>query len=184
MYGNHLRESTKKLQDDLRQTMRKYSCEKTNLLIELFRPESHTIFLGGVFGTKFFCGICELIVGSFRIPSFDLFEFSSGIVIFVSKVLDATRHDITRLSTRSNSKKKVHFAEKHSVSEFIGQKDIMVQKNSWSGETKSLPPLSSNDSYSVDSIKAYSALPPIPWRNNDLDPDEVMREFSIYFRFF
>jgi hypothetical protein len=74
----------------------------------------------------------------------------------------------------------VHFAEKHSVSEFIGQKDIMVQKNSWSRETKSLPPLSSNDNYSVDSIKAYSVLPPIPWRNNDLDPDEVMRATQEY----
>lgn len=266
MYGNHLRESTKKLQDDLRQTMRKYSCEKTNLLKQLssLRYEMGDMKLGSSSSSmtsglssqrsnfsqsRYYLapnlaahkigkkkkktqtqetkitipeensnkskeGILKLPTINSQIPPKNFvpktppknivwdsgrnnsmhnlppLDPPPGIAAAqdllhesfkIPKVLDATRHDITRLSTRSNSKKKVHFAEKHSVSEFIGQKDIIVPKNSsWSGETKSLPPLSSNDNYSVDSIKAYSALPPIPWRNNDLDPDEVMRATQEY----
>ncbi|XP_076115848.1 uncharacterized protein LOC143083463 [Mytilus galloprovincialis] len=104
----------------------------------------------------------------------------------IPKVRDSTRHDITRASLPSRtSKKKVHFAEKHSVSEYGRNEhvdnDFTSPKNySWSGDTKSLPPISNMDTFSVDSITAYSALPPIYGKNCDTDPNEVIKATQQY----
>lgn len=268
MFGNNLRDSTKKLQNDLRQTMRKYSTEKSQLLRQLSSLRYQQNQLGDLklsalspstmsesssvqSSSRYYMapniaahklnkkkkktqetkitaipessrkeGILKLPVLrqeslsktlKSRCPSKTTSEWDSGRnnsmqnlpplhpppgiaaakellqeSYKIPKVRDSTRHDITRASLPSRtSKKKVHFAEKHSVSEYGRNEhvdnDFTSPKNySWSGDTKSLPPISNMDTFSVDSITAYSALPPIYGKNCDNDPNEVIKATQQY----
>lgn len=104
----------------------------------------------------------------------------------IPKVQDPTRHDITRASLPSRTtKKKVHFAEKHSISEYghrdYKDTDYQVTKNYLhSRETRSLSPVSRNDMFSINSIKAYSALPPIVGQGSEVDQEDVVKATQQY----
>lgn len=268
MYGMHLRESTKKLQDDIKQTMKKYSTEKSQLMKQLSnlrhqrdhmgdfkletdspstlsmsdassirsqsryymapniaahklskkKKKTHETRVTTIVETPQREGILKLPTISPGSPPRPLLprarsktEWDSGKnnsmqnlppldpppgiaaakeilqeSYKIPKVQDSTRHDITRASLPSRTaKKKVHFAEKHSVSEYARrdyhESDYQLSKNySYTGDTKSLPPVSSTDMYSVSSIKAFSALPPILGKNGDFNHDDVMKATQQY----